>query len=212
MKRLRQFGGFYFVTDAGLSRAGNARDVRSAVAAGVTAVQYRAKERSARDMYHEAMALRPLCGAIPFIVNDRVDLALAVGADGVHVGQDDLPCAVARRLLGDAAIVGVSVRSAAEAREAEHAGADYVAVSPVFCTRTKIDASAACGLEVLRQVAEAVAMPVVAIGGIDLGNARAVIEAGAACICAISATVCAPEVEAEIRKFRELFAPAPRGP
>jgi len=210
MTRLQRFGGFYFVTDAGLSRAGNASDVRSAIAAGATAVQYRAKERSARDMYHEAMALRALCGATPFIVNDRVDLALAVRADGVHLGQDDVPCAVARRLVGDAAIVGVSVRCAAEAREAERTGADYVAVSPVFSTRTKRDAAAACGLEVVRQVREAVALPVVGIGGIDLGNARGVIEAGAACICAISATVCAPEVEAEIRRFQALFTPGER--
>ncbi len=165
MTRLQRFGGFYFVTDAGLSRAGNASDVRSAIAAGATAVQYRAKERSARDMYHEATALRALCGATPFIVNDRVDLALAVRADGVHLGQDDVPCAVARRLVGDAAIVGVSVRCAAEAREAERTGADYVAVSPVFSTRTKRDAAAACGLEVVRQVREAVAIPVVGIGG-----------------------------------------------
>ena len=205
MSRLRRFGGFYFVTDAGLSRAGNASDVRSAVAAGATAVQYRAKERSGRDMYLEAMALRSLCGAIPFIVNDRVDLALAVLADGVHVGQDDLPCAVARQLVGDAGIVGVSVRSAAEAREAERAGATYVAVSPVFSTRTKVDAAAACGLEVVRQVREAVAIPVVAIGGVHLGNGRAVIEAGAECLCAISATVCAPQVEAEVRRFQALF-------
>jgi thiamine-phosphate pyrophosphorylase len=200
-----RLGGFYFVTDAGLSRAGNASDVRSAVAAGAAAVQYRAKEGKACDLYREATALRALCGATPFIVNDRVDLALAVGADGVHVGQDDLPCAVVRRLVGDGGIVGVSVRSAAEARDAEREGADYVAVSPVFSTRTKPDAAAACGLEVVRQVRDAVAIPVAAIGGIDLGNARAVIDAGAECVCAISATVCAPEVAAEIHRFRELF-------
>jgi thiamine-phosphate pyrophosphorylase len=205
MRRRERLGGFYFVTDAGLSRAGNASDVRSAVAAGVTAVQYRAKEGSSRDLYREATALRALCGATPFIVNDRVDLALAVEADGVHVGQDDLPCAVARRLVGERGIVGVSVRSAAEAREAERAGADYVAVSPVFSTRTKADAGAAWGLDVVRQAREAVALPVVAIGGVHLGNARAVIEAGAECLCAISATVGAPDVEAEIHRFQELF-------
>jgi thiamine-phosphate pyrophosphorylase len=208
----RRLAGFYFVTDAALSRAGNASDVRSAVAAGAAAVQYRAKASGTREMYREAAALRALCRETLFIVNDRVDLALAVGADGVHVGQDDLPCGAARRLLGEAGIVGVSVRSAAEAREAERDGADYVAVSPVFDTRTKPDAAPPCGLDAVRAVSEAVAIPVVAIGGVHLGNARAVIEAGAACLCAISATVRSPDVEAEIRRFLELFAAAGHPP
>ncbi|HUL59621.1 MAG TPA: thiamine phosphate synthase, partial [Anaeromyxobacteraceae bacterium] len=107
----RRLAGFYFVTDAALSRAGNASDVRSAVAAGVAAVQYRAKAGRTRELCREAAELRALCPETLFIVNDRVDVALAVGADGVHVGQDDLPCAAARRLLGEAGVVGVSVRS-----------------------------------------------------------------------------------------------------
>lgn len=198
--------GYYLVTDAALSRAGNARDVRAAVAAGVTVVQYRAKEGAARALLREAAALRELCrGAALFIVNDRVDLALAVDADGVHVGQDDLPCEVARRLLGPERIVGVSVRTPDEARAAVAAGADYVAVSPVFATRTKTDAGAGCGVEGVRAVRAAVAVPVVAIGGIDLSNAAGVVAAGADAICAISAVVAAPDVGAEIARFQALL-------
>jgi thiamine-phosphate pyrophosphorylase len=204
--RAPALAGFYFVTDAGLSRAGNASDVRSAVAAGACAVQYRAKDASARSMYAEAQALRALCRDVPFIVNDRVDVALAVGADGVHVGQDDLPCAAARRLLGERGLVGVSVRSAEEAREAERDGAGYVAVSPVFGTATKPDAGRAWGLEAVRAVRAAVAIPVVGIGGIDLANGAAVVAAGADALCAISATVRASDVAAEIRRFQALFA------
>jgi thiamine-phosphate pyrophosphorylase len=202
-----RLAGFYFVTDAALSRAGNTSDVRSAIAAGVGVVQYRAKQGSTRELCQEAAALRAACGAALFLVNDRADVALAVGADGVHVGQDDLPCAVARRLLGPGKVVGVSVGSAEEAREAERAGADYVGVSPVFSTRTKLDAGAGRGLETLRQVRRAVSIPVVAIGGIDLGNAAAVVAAGAHALCAISAVVTAADVAAEIRRFQALFPP-----
>jgi thiamine-phosphate pyrophosphorylase len=203
--------GYYFVTDAALSRAGNPSDVRSAVAAGVGVVQYRAKAGTARELLREAEALRAICRPPLFLVNDRVDLALAVDADGVHVGQDDVPCAVARRLLGPGKIIGVSVRSAAEAQEAVRMGADYVAVSPVFSTRTKPDAGSPHGLGVVRAVRQAVSIPVVAIGGIDLANAREAIEAGADAICAISAVVSSPDVEAQIRSFQRLFTGASRG-
>jgi len=201
----RRVAGYYFVTDAALSRAGNESDVRSAERAGVALVQYRAKEGSTRALFREAEALRSICRASLFIVNDRLDLALAVGADGVHLGQDDLPCRVARRLLGPERIVGVSVLTAEEARVAERDGADYVGVSPVFDTRTKPDAGTAGGLEAVRAVRRAVAIPVVAIGGIDLGNAAEVLRAGADGVCAISAVVRASDVEAEIRKFQALF-------
>ncbi|HUK66426.1 MAG TPA: thiamine phosphate synthase [Anaeromyxobacteraceae bacterium] len=205
MRNRQRVAGYYFVTDAVLSRAGNLSDVRGAQSAGVGVVQYRAKQGSSRALYHEALALRSICREALFLVNDRLDLALAVGADGVHLGQEDLPCLIARRLLGPDKVVGVSVRSAAEAREAERDGADYVGVSPVFSTQTKADAGAPAGLEAVREVRRAVTLPVVAIGGIDLDNAAEVIRAGADSVCAISAVVCASDVEAEIRKFQGLF-------
>lgn len=202
-ERLR---GYYFVTDAGLSRAGNASDVASAVAAGVGTVQYRAKEGTSRALYEEARALRERCRPALFLVNDRVDLALAVDADGVHVGQDDLSCEVARGLLGPRRVIGVTVHTVAEAMAAEKDGADYVGVAPIFSTLTKADAGAPGGLELVRSVRAAVSLPIVAIGGIDLANAPGVISAGADAICAISAVVRAPDVAAEIAKFQRLFA------
>ena len=199
--------GYYFVTDSRLSRGGNAHDVASAVAARVGVVQYRAKEGTSRGSYEEARALRALCPSALFVVNDRVDLALAVGADGVHVGQDDLPCDVARTLLGPDRIIGVTARSVAEAVLAERAGADYVGVSPVFRTLTKADAGVPGGLELVLAVRAAVSIPIVAIGGIDLANTKSVIAAGADAICAISAVVTALDVVAEIGKFQRLFLP-----
>lgn len=201
-ERLR---GYYLVTDAGLSRAGSARDVATAAAAGVEVIQYRAKEGSTLALYEEARALRALARPALFLVNDRVDIALAVQADGVHVGQDDLPCPVTRALLGPDRIVGVTVHDVEEARRAEREGADYVGVSPVFGTRTKADAGAPGGLALVRAVRAAVSLPVVAIGGIDLANAPGVIAAGADAVCAISAVVCAADPAAEIRRFQALF-------
>jgi thiamine-phosphate pyrophosphorylase len=201
-ERLR---GYYFVTDAGLSRAGNARDVASAAAAGVTVIQYRAKEGATRALCDEARALRALAGSALFLVNDRVDVAQAVEADGVHVGQDDMPCAMARSILGEDKIIGVTVHDVEEARRAEQDGADYVGVAPVFRTATKADAGAPGGLELVRAVRAAVGLPIVAIGGIDLANAPGVIAAGADAVCAISAVVKGADVAAEIRRFQALF-------
>lgn len=200
-----RFRGYYFVTDTGLSRAGNTSDVANAAAAGVGVVQYRAKNGTSRALYEEARALRALCTPALFLVNDRVDLALAVGADGVHVGQDDLPCEAARALLGPERIVGVTAHSVAEAVRAERDGADYVGVAPIFSTKTKADAGVPRGVELVREVRAAVSIPIVAIGGIDLTNARSVIAAGADAICAISAVVRAPDVALEIDAFQRLF-------
>jgi thiamine-phosphate pyrophosphorylase len=201
-----QLQGYYFVTDAGLSRAGNLSDVARAAAAGVGTVQYRAKAGSTRALYEEARALREVCRPALFLVNDRVDLALAVGADGVHLGQDDLSCEVARGLLGPHRVIGVTVHTVAEAVAAERDGADYVGVAPIFSTLTKADAGAPGGLELVRSVRAAVALPLVAIGGIDLANAPGVIAAGADAICAISAVVRAVDVAVEIAEFQRLFA------
>jgi thiamine-phosphate pyrophosphorylase len=198
--------GYYFVSDAGLSLAGNASDIAAAAVAGVTVLQYRAKEGTSRDCYEEARALRALCPKALFLVNDRVDLALAVGADGVHVGQDDLPCEVARALLGPGRVIGVTAHSVEEAHRAERAGADYVGVAPIFSTKTKADAGPGRGVELVRAVRAAVSIPIVAIGGIDLTNAASVIAAGADSICAISAVVRSPDVGAEIAKFQRLFS------
>lgn len=202
---MRNLRGYYFITDASLSRAGNVSDVTSAVAAGVDAVQYRCKDGSSAALYAEAAALRALCRGPLFVINDRVDIALAVAADGVHLGQDDLPLPVARKLLGPDKLIGLTVHSVEEARAAEVTGADYLGVSPIFATQTKPDAGPPAGIELIRRIKAAVKLPLVAIGGIHLGNAPEVVRAGADCLCALSAVLTQADVAGEIRKFQRLF-------
>lgn len=197
--------GYYFITDENLSRAGNLSDVKNAVEAGVEVVQYRCKEASSQLLYNEAKELRALCKGTLFLVNDRVDIAVAVDADGVHIGQDDLPYAAARKQLGPKKIIGVTVHSVEEAIEAEKNGADYLGVSPIFVTQTKLDAGKPAGITLIEQIKKAVSLPLVAIGGINLKNAPEVIAAGADGLCAISAVVASQDVKMEIRKFQELF-------
>ncbi len=197
--------GYYFITDAGLSRAGNLSDVQEAVAAGVSLVQYRAKDESLRAMLAEALELKKLCRGTRFVVNDRVDVALAVDADGVHLGQDDLPGDAARRLLGPGKIIGITVSSLEEALAAARHGADYLGVSPIFPTGTKPDAGAPTGLALLRDIRKALSLPLAAIGGLTLKNCPEVIAAGVDLVCAISAVVTQADVRGEIEKFQRLF-------
>ncbi len=197
--------GYYFITDAALSKAGNFVDMRNAVAAGACAVQYRNKGASSKELYNEALVLRSLCIGVPFIVNDRVDIALAVNADGIHLGQDDLPYSAARKLLGKNKIIGITAHSLDEAVVAERAGADYIGVSPIFATTTKADAGAPSGIELIQQVKKAVKIPVTAIGGITLENAVQVVEAGADSLCAISSVITKEDVKAEIERFKAFY-------
>lgn len=198
--------GYYFITDAALSRAGNYSDVKNAVAAGVCAVQYRNKLATIKQAFAEALELKALCKGVNFIVNDRLDLALAVDADGLHLGNDDLPYIVARRLLGNRKIIGVTVHNLKEAKVAAALGADYLGVSPIFPTGTKKDAGVPAGIKLIRQVKNNVKIPVVAIGGINLTKASKVIQAGADALCAISAVVTKPDVSKEISRFQKLFS------
>ncbi len=198
--------GYYFITDTGLSRAGNVKDVRRALTAGVGIVQYRAKETGTRVMLAEAQELKSLCQGAIFLVNDRVDVALAVDADGVHLGQEDMPYETARRLLGPDKIIGITVSTLAEARTAARQGADYLGVSPIFFTRTKPDAGLPAGLTLLQEIRNSVSLPLAAIGGITHENAAQVIAAGADMICAISQVVTHPDVCLAVEKFQKLFA------
>ncbi|MDD5595315.1 MAG: thiamine phosphate synthase [Candidatus Omnitrophica bacterium] len=198
--------GFYFITDARLSRAGIFNDVKSAIAAGVKVVQYRNKSLSAKEAFKEALILRKLCRKITFLINDRVDLALAVGADGVHLGQDDLPFKVVRWLLGKNKIIGLTVHSLSQAQDAEKIGANYLGVSPIFSTKTKSDAGKPVGCTLIKSIKQRVSLPVIAIGGINLSNAREVIAAGADGLAVISAVVTKPDVKNEINKFQKFFS------
>lgn len=198
--------GYYFITDSALSRKGNISDVKCALAAGVKVVQYRAKGLDSKQMYEEALKLKPLCKKAAYLINDRVDIALAVGADGVHLGNTDMPYKIARKLLGKNKIIGLTVHNAAEAKQAQEAGADYIGVSPVFSTKTKKDSGRPCGVKLIKEIKKRVSIPIVAIGGINLSNAKEVIEAGADCLCAISAVVAKSDVNKEIIKFQQLFS------
>ena len=181
--------------------------VRAALRGGAPAIQLRIKDATAREMADAARALLAetrAAGALLF-VNDRVDVALAAGADGAHVGQDDLPAAAARRIAPPGFLVGVSAETADLALKAQANGADYVGVGPVYATGSKADAGDAVGTERIAEVAAAVRIPVVGIGGITIGNAPPVLQAGAAGIAVISAVMRADDPEAAVRA---LLAPS----
>ncbi|MFA6280965.1 MAG: thiamine phosphate synthase [Candidatus Omnitrophota bacterium] len=197
--------GYYFITDGALSRRGNISDIKSAVLAGVRIIQYRAKDTETKEMYEEALRLRKICENKIFLINDRVDVALAVKACGVHLGQSDMSYKAARKLLGKKKIIGVTVHNLKEAKSAQAQGADYIGLAPIFKTSTKPDAKDPVGIELIKEIKKYVHIPLVAIGGIDFLNASQVIAAGADCVCAISAVVTQKNVKQEIKKFQKLF-------
>lgn len=199
----------YLVTDRGLARGRALADVvREAVAGGVTCVQLREKICGTREFIEEARAVRAaLQGTgVALMINDRVDVALAVQADGVHLGQQDMRLTDARRLVPKNWIIGVSAESVEDAIRAEREGADYVGASPVFATPTKTDTAPPLGLDGLAALCHAVSIPVVAIGGIQLGNAAQVVGAGAAGLAVVSAIVAAPDPRAAAADLRRAMA------
>ena len=176
--------------------------VEQALRAGVTLLQYRSKYKDGGAMYQEALALKELCDRydVPLIINDRVDVALAVGAAGVHVGQDDLPCSVVRQLVGPDFVIGVSAHNPEEARKAAADGADYLGCGAVFGTGTKAGV-AKLGLERLRSIREAVTLPMVGIGGVKADNYAEVLATSADGAAIISGILAADDISAEVAKF-----------
>lgn len=207
---VKQIAGVYVITDRFVNPSRSHIDIaRAAVAGGAAVVQLRDKEATTRQLLEWARAIREITqrtGTI-FIVNDRIDIALASDADGVHVGDDDMPVPVARRLLGAGKIVGRSVSNEEEALKAITEGADYVSVGSVFATSTKPDAGEPVGVEMVRRVRQVLPpdFPLVAIGGIKLQNAAAVFEAGADSVAVISAVACADDPVSVIRQFKQLW-------
>jgi thiamine-phosphate pyrophosphorylase len=193
----------------------NVEVVRQLLAAGVKVIQYREKTKDARNMYEECLALRELTAraGATFIINDRVDLAMMVAADGVHVGQEDLPPVKVRELVGADMIIGLSTHSPETAREADKlAGViDYIGVGPVYATGTKKDASAPTGLELVSYVAGNIKLPFVAIGGIKEGNIGAVRRQGAQVIALISDLVGAEDIAAKVKALRAELAEGTAG-
>ncbi len=193
----------YLITDQGLCGArGVVETVRQAIAGGATVVQLRDPLAKTRALVEEARALAALLrpAGVTFIVNDRVDVALAAGADGVHLGQSDMTVADARELMGPTPILGLSITSEADlVLASDLAGVDYLGVGPVFPSPTKADAAPAMGLEGLRRIAARSALPVVAIGGINAGNAAEIVEAGADGVAVVSAICAAPDAAGATR-------------
>ena len=197
------------MTDPVLSGSrGVPETVRQAVEAGVRAVQLRDKDATDEEFVAMARILGPICasaGAL-FLVNDRVRLAAACGADGAHVGQDDMDAATARTMLGPGAVLGVSVRTAEEARAAERAGADYVAANMVFATSTKTDLPGPLGIASVRELRSVVTIPLVAIGGITTENASEVLAAGADGLAVVSALMASPDLPGDVGRFFALLS------
>jgi thiamine-phosphate pyrophosphorylase len=203
----------YVITDEGLAGGLTHKEIaKRAVAGGADVIQLRDKTHPFRELIRIGREIRDItrkAGAL-FIVNDRLDIALACDADGVHLGQGDLLCGTARQIAPPCFIVGLSVGSEEEAREAEMSGADYVAVSPVFSTGSKHDAGPGHGLVTLKKVRGAVGIPVIAIGGIGPANAADVIGAGADGIAVISAVVSQPDITVAARELAGIVASAKR--
>lgn len=198
----------YLVTDRSLSKGrSTAEIVAAAVAGGVSCIQLREKSCGTREFMNEALALQPLLKSrdIPLIINDRLDIALAIEADGVHLGQSDMPIGMARKIAGDSLIIGISAESVDDALRAEQEGADYIGISPVFSTPTKTDIAPPLGLEGVRQIRALVDIPLVGIGGIHSDNAESVLAAGADGIAVVSAIVSAADPAGAAKKLKTLI-------
>lgn len=196
----------YLVTDDGCLQGRALLDcVREALEGGVTLVQYRAKTASSAEMYAEALQLKALCDSfnVPLIINDRLDIAMAVGAAGVHLGQDDLPCAAARKILGEDYIIGVSAHNPAEAKAALQSGADYLGCGAVFGTATKADVKK-LGTDGLAAICREKGLPVVGIGGVTADNYREVRAAGADGAAIVSGILAQPDIRATVRAIAKV--------
>ncbi|GHV82800.1 thiamine-phosphate synthase [Spirochaetia bacterium] len=196
----------YLCTDRVLSLGRSITDVvEASIAGGVTMIQLREKNASTREFYKIALSVQKITlqKKIPLVINDRLDIALAVGADGLHIGQSDMPVDAARHLAGKKMFIGVSASTAVEAAAAEKGGADYIGAGPVFPTGSKSDAGTAIGLDGLKAICAAVRIPVAAIGGINAENAAEIIKQGAYGAAVISAILSQPDIHAASAKLKE---------
>lgn len=195
----------YLVTDSSMLRGRSMQEVvLAAVAGGVTMVQLREKEASTRDFVELARALKDVLRdkQVPLLINDRIDVALAVDADGVHIGQSDMPYDVARKMLGPNKIIGLSVENHQQVVDANGLDCDYIGVSPVFATPTKTDTATPFGLDGLREAVRTSIHPSVAIGGMNLQTAASVMACGTDGIAVVSAIMGADNPEQAARKLK----------
>lgn len=203
----------YLVLDAAqCGTRGVLATAKAALKGGVTMLQLRGDRAHLRQFLADALTLQDMARdhGIPFIVNDHLDIALAAKADGIHVGQQDLPAPLARRLLGEGTIIGLSVTRAADLLSIDSAIIDYVGLGPVFPTKTKIDAAPALGIDGFRDLRGQIDLPVVAIGGLNHGNIGTVMAAGADGVAVVSAICGAPDPEQASRDLRPLVVEAGR--
>jgi thiamine-phosphate pyrophosphorylase len=201
----------YLVTDRGLARGRTTLEiVKTAVYGGTTVVQLREKDCSTREFIEQAYSIKEFLKdhGVPLIINDRLDVAQAVKADGVHLGQGDMPLGLAKQILGNSMIIGISAESLQDAIEAEKGGADYLGVSPIYATPTKTDTAPPLGLAGLKKIRKAVQLPLVGIGGLSTENAADVIRSGADGVAVVSAIVAADDPETAARELRQAIQKA----
>ena len=202
----RPLSGLYVILDSSVRHNRPLMDVlNQAAAAGATLFQYRNKTASMKEAFAEALPLRNRARALKvlFLVNDRCDLALALDADGVHLGQHDLPVVQARRILGPQAVIGLSTHTDSQVEAAERIQPDYIGFGPIFAPGSKADHDPVVGIEALRRIRALTRLPIFAIGGIHVGQVRPVIEAGADGIAVISTLAGAPDVAAAVSDLLE---------
>lgn len=200
--------GLYLVTDRDLCGKKSLEEVViKAVKGGVSYVQLREKEISTRIFVEEAIKIKKLLEPykVPLIINDRVDVALACGAEGVHIGQEDMPYEIVRIIMGQKAVIGLSVETWEDVEASQKLDVNYIGVSPVFTTPTKKDTKGAWGLEGIAKIKTFSRHPLVAIGGLNESNIKEVIEAGAQCVAVVSAICASPDPKAAAGKINEII-------
>ncbi len=198
----------YLVTDRCLSLGRSLIEVvEKAVAGGVTMVQLREKDCSTREFIELAIAVKKIIAShhVPLIINDRVDVALAAEADGIHVGQSDMSCHLVRKLMGKKAIIGLSIENEEQAKESADWDIDYIGISPVFSTPTKTDTAPALGIEGIHRIQKLTPHRMVGIGGINQSNLHKIIHAGAEGVALVSAICSAPDITLSARELKQLI-------
>jgi thiamine-phosphate pyrophosphorylase len=205
---MKQIGQLHVLTDIVLqTRFSHTQLTQLAIKGGADTIQFRQKSGSTREMIKLASEMKTLCAdnEVAFIVNDRVDIAIAAEADGVHLGQDDFPIPLARRLLGEDVIIGGSAATMEEAQACFSEGADYVGFGPVYPTTSKEDAGPVSGGELLKKVVQSISLPIIAIGGVSVENVHEVMKAGAHGIAVISAVCCQEDPEQATRALDQVL-------
>lgn len=201
-------GGIYALTSEPHSRGRNNIEVAKEILdSGVKILQYREKNKKVKQMYEECLVIRKMtqeAGAL-FIVNDHLDVAVAADADGVHVGQEDLPVNWVRKIIGPSRIIGVSTHSPEQAHKAAADGADYIGVGPIYTTQTKTDVCAPVGLEYLRYVVQNIDLPFVAIGGIKEHNLAQVLQTGAQTVALVTEIVGSSDIKGTIHRLNKIL-------